>query len=712
LIFGSLGLLALLSATYVLHSARNAILYHQSWQSGMEFAYYLEHDFPLLEDTLAGRGDHAVIESELLSVANLGNVFRFEFNNAEGELTFVTGAFHPHTDGMGASHHTNNHDDGGAVAAHLNPSHDNVLIGDPASHRSGIDAIRSVIFGNEAYSHGHPGFTLSGTDDGSSMDGGDPFQFTGHHLDILSGDGITLPAAFVHMHHPLTDDAGGIRGAMTLYIDVSDRAILIDQVLFVASGSILALFVFAIAGPTFAYISASHAKKTADARVRFLAGHDSLTGAMNRGTLMPMVETSFIEGERLAVHLIDVDNFKYLNDIFGHDVGDCVLKTIVKRLKAVAGPSAYIARMGGDEFAIVQTGAPLEADINKLATDIVEAVGTPIEARGHSVAATVSVGSAASPDDGAYAARLIKSADLAMYQAKAKGRNGHCRYMAWMDQELDNRRLIEDRLKWALKQQQFTLNYQPLYKAGGTELSGFEALLRLNGEDGEPISPDVFVPIAEQMGLIEEIGNWVLNTGCKFAATWPEGLKLAVNLSVGQFSSGQIVETVAKAMRDAGITPNRLELEITESMLMDDQRHALEQLRALKELGVSVAMDDFGTGYSSLAYLWQFPFDRLKIDQSFMRGFDDQSPRITRIVETIIGLGHTLEMDITAEGVETGAQLEMLRSARCDQIQGFFLGRPGTETEAMAIIMAYQNQKSPSALRSAETNLSLTRKEA
>jgi len=308
--------------------------------------------------------------------------------------------------------------------------------------------------------------------------------------------------------------------------------------------------------------------------------------------------------------------------------------------------------------------------------------------REQSIIATVSVGVALAPDDGNDPERLLKSADLALYKAKADGRNCIRFFQPEMDAELLARSKLEKTIREALLHDRFELHYQPLFEISARRLTGFEALIRLPAEDGTFIPPLVFIPVAEELRLIDQIGAWVLQEACRTAITWPENLTVAVNLSPAQFSAGNVSAVVAAALNEAGLAPHRLELEITETLLLRDSAAVMAELQALKAMGVSIVMDDFGTGYSSLSYLWRFPFDKIKIDRSFMQGFEGSGRDAKTIVKTIIALGRELNMRVTVEGVETAAQAAFLDKVDGDQAQGYFFGRPVPASEVSARILA------------------------
>ena len=429
----------------------------------------------------------------------------------------------------------------------------------------------------------------------------------------------------------------------------------------------------------------------AQAQISHLAHHDALTGLANRTQLVAKLEKALAalpsRGGSIAVHFIDLDRFKNVNDTLGHDGGDFLLKTVADRLRSVTRADDTVARLGGDEFVVVQTGVNGRDQAEDFASRLVSAVKAPMKRGEEVTTATVSVGVALAPADGANPERLLKSADLALYKAKADGRNCVRFFVAEMDIELHARFKLERIIRDAVLHDRFQLHYQPLFEMLERRLIGFEALIRLPAEDGTLIPPLVFIPFAEDLGLIDKIGAWVLREACRTAATWPEHLTVAVNLSPAQFLLGSVSAIVAAALQETGLAAHRLELEITETLLLANSVDILGELQTLKAMGVAVVMDDFGTGYSSLSYLWRFPFDKIKIDRSFMQGFDGSGRDAKTIVKTIIALGRELNMRVTVEGVETAKQAAFLDSVDGDQAQGFFFGRPVPASELGAYIL-------------------------
>jgi diguanylate cyclase (GGDEF)-like protein len=431
--------------------------------------------------------------------------------------------------------------------------------------------------------------------------------------------------------------------------------------------------------------------RRAQALISHMAHHDALTDLANRTLLIERLKDALAaldaEGCSLAVHYIDLDRFKDVNDTVGHDGGDLLLKTIATRLCSVARADDVVARVGGDEFVVVQTGILDGDQADKFARRLVSAVTAPIKLGEQAMIPTVSIGVAMAPKDGVNPAQLFKSADLALYKAKADGRNCVRAFMSDMGADLHARFKLEKMIRDAVRDGNFVLHYQPIFEVVSRRLVGFEALLRLPDHDGKLIPPSEIIPLAEEMRLIDKIGAWALREACHTAAGWPETLSVAVNLSSAQFALGRVSEIVAKTLCEAGLAAHRLELEITEGLMLGNTDAIMAELDALKAMGVRIVMDDFGTGYSSLSYLWRFPFDKIKIDRSFMQGFDGTSHDATTVVKAIIALGRQLKMAVVVEGVETAAQLAFLEHADGDQAQGFLLGRPLPASEVSAIVL-------------------------
>jgi diguanylate cyclase (GGDEF)-like protein len=428
-------------------------------------------------------------------------------------------------------------------------------------------------------------------------------------------------------------------------------------------------------------------QRQAAARIAYLAHHDALTGLPNRVMLRERLSEMLgdvASGEALAVLGLDLDNFKEINDMLGHPFGDALLRQVADRLRAATSSSDVVARMGGDEFTIVQSGGAQPEAATSLATRLIEKLSAPYELDGHHVRVGTSVGVALAPADGVDADQLLKSADLALYRAKAEGR-GVCRFFeAEMNEKMQARRQLEIDLRKALPNGEFELYYQPLLNLKSNSVEGFEALLRWNHPQRGRISPAEFIPLAEEIGMITPIGEWVLRQACAEAVNLPEHIKVAVNLSPAQFTTRNLVASVFNALAAAGLPASRLELEITESVLLEDTDLALTVLHQLRALGVLIAMDDFGTGYSSLSYLQKFPFDKIKVDRSFIMDLNENSGSMA-VLRAVASLGASLGVTTTAEGVETEAQLVAVRGEGISQIQGYLVSVPKPMHEIIKI---------------------------
>jgi diguanylate cyclase (GGDEF)-like protein/PAS domain S-box-containing protein len=431
-------------------------------------------------------------------------------------------------------------------------------------------------------------------------------------------------------------------------------------------------------------------RKEAAERIAHLAFHDALTGLPNRAVftdhLARIVAKSGECDEPVAVLCIDLDGFKAVNDIYGHPAGDALLIAVAQRLRAAVRGHELVARLGGDEFAVVQAGGQQPDHAGLLAGRILEALVEPFALGSDIVRISGSVGVALFPADAADPESLVKNADMALYRAKAEGRGTVRFYEAAMDEALRRRRQLEADLRQSIGRGELSVHYQPLADLESGAILGFEALLRWrHGRLGD-IGPAVFIPLAEESGLILEISDWVLREACAEAARWSPPLKLSVNLSPVQFTQGDLAAEVEAVLAETGLDPTRLELEITEGLLIKDADKAIIILERLKALGVQIAMDDFGTGYSSLSYFRMFPFDKVKIDQSFIRDMIG-NPQARAIIRSVIGLGRGLGMPVVAEGVETAEQLDALRAEGCDQAQGYWISRPGPIAHFEGIVM-------------------------
>ncbi len=413
-------------------------------------------------------------------------------------------------------------------------------------------------------------------------------------------------------------------------------------------------------------------------RLAFMAHHDALTGLANRGLLNDRIDltlTRVRRGEEAAVLFLDLDHFKSVNDTFGHATGDELLKIVAGRLRGGLRDTDTIARLGGDEFAILLVGAKQPEGAGVVARRIVDLMSVPFIIDGQQIEIGTSIGIATAPHDAETTTGLLKCADLALYKAKAEGRGVHRFFEAEMDTRMLARQRLEQDLRTAVSQGGLTLHYQPLVNLETSEVSGFEALLRWDHEERGMISPADFIPLAEETGLIIPIGQWVLKQACRDAAAWSKPLKVAVNLSRAQLMNCGMVEAVAAILAETGLSPDRLQLEITETAVMQDADKAKHVLDRMRSIGVEIAIDDFGTGHSSLSCLRSFPFNKIKIDRSF---FNDLTTSLESrsILRTIVALAKVLGMSTTAEGIETAEQLDIVRAEGCGEMQGYFFSQP------------------------------------
>ena len=424
-----------------------------------------------------------------------------------------------------------------------------------------------------------------------------------------------------------------------------------------------------------------------EARIQHLARHDALTELPNRIQFLEEMansEAAIERGEKTAVLCIDLDHFKSVNDTLGHAIGDKVLKQVSARLWGTTRETDVLARLGGDEFSLLLRPIDKPGDAAAIAERIVRTMAAPFMIDGHQIAIGASVGIAIAPEDGDTTDVLMKNADMALYRAKSEGRSTFHFFEKDMDAAIQKRRMIEAGLRAALSLHELRLVFQPLVGLKENRVTCFEALLRWT-HGTTIISPAEFIPIAEETGLIVPIGEWVLREACEAAANWPSDARVAVNLSPVQFKNKRLFETVHNILAETGLPPTRLELEITESLLLNDNEQTLQTLHRLRAIGIRISMDDFGTGYSSLSYLRAFPFDKIKIDRSFMRDLESRGDSLA-IIKAVIGLGHSLGMSTTAEGVETEEQLKAVREQGCNEVQGFLFSPPLEPIQVLALL--------------------------
>ena len=505
----------------------------------------------------------------------------------------------------------------------------------------------------------------------------------GRHLEM--GDGrrkTNRPDDYAEAYVPINRD-GEIVGLVEVYVDVTEKAALMWEQMYVGLAITLGLAAVAVLhGAYTGYLI--HRARRAHTKIDELAHNDMLTSLPNRAHFQAAVEQRILGAEeaekRVALIFIDLDRFKEVNDLLGHQAGDRLLRQVGNEIRSCLQVGELPARIGGDEFAVAVNVSDDPQRPLDLATAIVEAISDISDIEGIPASIGASLGIALAPEHATTLIDLQKCADVALYKSKSAGRGRWTLYEPGMDEALRVRNLLRMRLRSALDDGTFELYFQPLHSAQKNSLVSFEALLRLPDGEGAYISPADFIPVAEAMGLTPRLGAWVLEEACRAAADWPSDLSISVNLSPQQFDEN-VVEVVRKALANSGLAPNRLELEVTEGLLIRDPARVGRQLHELKALGAKIAMDDFGTGYSSLSYLWQFPFDKVKVDRSCFSSLEE-SESVREVLRTVVAMGDAMDLKITAEGIETEAQRTFAREAGYAELQGYLFHRPmpGTNT--------------------------------
>ncbi len=594
--------------------------------TALRYAEVVAATVPGLDEVFEGAAPRGETLQQLRRLRQVGEIFRFKLFDREGRQLLVSDVL----------------DQGGAADAPPGPS--------IAEHQGQRNVnVQQIVLGGSNF------------------------------IELKSGAGkADRPPWYSEAYVPVLSD-GRVMGVVEVYVDQTRAEAGIHQEYgrVALTVALLMLLLAAVAG--WRGVRHLRAQRQAEERVHYLAQHDILSGALNRASFGEALDHAAWrhgqDGARIAVLCIDLDDFKEVNDAFGHAAGDEVLRTVTLRLRELVRHGDQIARLGGDEFAVLQDGVSGPADVARLAQRIVERLAEPHEIASRKVVCGASVGAAVFGSDASTVSDLLHKADLALYRAKSEGRGGFSFYDAELDQQLQSQRDLVRDLREAIAGDALALHYQPQYDADGRSLVGYEALLRWQHPTRGNVPPGEFVGLAERAGLIEALGAWVLQRACREAAGWPPSLAVSVNLSAAQFRSDDLLATVAAALDASGLPAGRLELEITESLLMSNTDRVLHTLHALSSIGVRIAMDDFGTGYSSLAYLWRFPFDKVKIDRSFTQGLGSD-PKVGLIVRSIISLAHSMEIRVNAEGVETTDQLGALQRYGCDELQGFLLGRP------------------------------------
>jgi diguanylate cyclase (GGDEF)-like protein len=523
---------------------------------------------------------------------------------------------------------------------------------------------------------------------------------------LLEGSDLeSLPAIYAISYQPIVV-RGEVAGVLKTFVDQTEKHAKFDRWLSTVGVSFAVLIALAFGVPAIVLRVRSQQKeaaeqtaeflaierKVAQVRSEFLAQRDELTRLMNRPTLLARLSKRLTRleesGHKLAIHNIDIDQLRRINDEHGYDIGDGLIRAVAETLSGAIGESDLVGRISGNGFLIVQDEIERASEASRFAHRIKDALDRPFVVKGLDLACGASIGIAVAPAHGTTAEALLHSSELALTSAQAPGvRDDVCLFEVGMEEQIRRRHELETLVREAAASESFELHFQPVVNAEDGAPVYFEALLRLARPDGSFVPPSVFVPIAEDLGLINAIGAWALNRACTAAASWPKPLGVAVNLSPAQFASDDLCDIVSAALERSGLEPRRLELEITEGLLLNDTESVLKQLQALKATGVTTAMDDFGTGYSSLGYLWRFPFDKIKIDRSFMIGWEAKDRHIAHILRTIVTLGHILDMLVTAEGVEAADQASLLRDLGCDFLQGYHFSRPLPEAEVLPYLL-------------------------
>lgn len=478
---------------------------------------------------------------------------------------------------------------------------------------------------------------------------------------------------------PIIEKDSTVARVYVLEMDQSSAATMSKAALVAASMMTSLLIVMGYSVPAAIAFRRIRERWQAESQIRFLAMHDPLTSLPNRMQLEHRLDEAVARTKRrgslVAVMCLDLDRFKEVNDTLGHQTGDELLRQAADRLRACVRETDVVSRLGGDEFTLVVEDVEKPDDMVPVARRICDELARPFEVNGHVVTVSGSIGISLGPMEGVTPSILMNNADLALYRAKNDGRNTFRFFEAEMDRAVRERRRLANDLRRALRNNELTIHYQPQFDLRTGHLNGYEALARWPHPEEGLIPPDVFIPIAEEAGMIGILGEWVLNTACRYAANWPDSLVLAVNVSSAQFGAQDIVATVRAALEESGLPASRLMLEVTETVLMKNSEESIQDLERLNDLGISLALDDFGTGYSSLSYLTRFPVRKIKIDRSFVENIGKEG-QSDAVIGTIVGLGKTLNVTITAEGVETVGQAQYLRDLGCAEVQGFLFGRP------------------------------------
>ena len=663
-------------ANFLTKTGKQAILHAQAETTADQWVRYIEHVVPELSDIASGAEPSNDALMFFAHGIDTSSVMNYRLYDAAGRLRLAGGA-----DAYDAAELERSEPDVRAVLETKRALlHFDVYPTGSEPERAHTPSLDSVPESqHEHHTHMAPGHIDHG---GVHHDHHQDMAMLTYLLPVSSRQVVTA------FFHPIF---AGERLAGVLHIELDHSVIArsIKSTFRALSIGLTLILILAVTPPFFFGWRKSIQRAHAEKEARHLAYHDPLTHIPNRRYAHEEIEKR-LKGETdaddvLALLCLDLDGFKSINDAFGHAAGDELLRQAVTRLTALLGRDDIVARLGGDEFLVLpKPGTPKEV-VKRLAANIVESFRQPFEIGEQEASCGVSIGIVFADHSWKDRDQLLHAGDVALYEAKARGRQCAVLFETSMEERLRRRREIESDLRQALSRDELTLHYQPQFDIRTKTLVGFEALTRWQHPTLGLLPPSDFIEIAEELKLIDAISHWVMQQACKAAMGWSRPLKVAVNVSVVEFEQGNLVRTIEDALSESGLTPERLEIEITETVLMTNTDLAIETLKQVRNLGVSVAMDDFGTGYSSLGYLCKFPFDKLKIDRSFLLS-NEQSKQSRRIIETIITLGRSLDLDVVAEGVEHAEQLAMLEALSCREAQGFHLGRPMPAAEAKLFV--------------------------
>lgn len=619
-----IGFLAIMLAVGNLASTRtvNAVIEANAERKAVNWAMYLSETLPDLPELIATGKVNAEQKAVIAKAVRVADVFRFKLFNADAQMVLIS-------DALGVPLET------GAVTDHNGHA-------------------RLVL---------ETGALQIDVQDGTQKQNR-PDLYVEAYVPVLAWDGET---------------SGEPIGVVEVYLDQTQVATLFRNNFIFLAGELGFVVLLSFGVPFLAYIFKMRQQVKTGEKVRQLSSRDQLTGLHNRTTFFQNVEDARQSGrldlQRAAIIFIDLDNFKAINDTFGHKAGDAFLRHVGNAISSHLADDDLAARFGGDEFVFISANRTM-AQIEALISSLREAVSLPVRTDGIALTGHLSLGVHFEEGVELSLRDRMHKADIALYQAKLLGRNTWVLFTPDLEEKIARRRFVEECIIAGFPQSRFEVHYQPLIAQSSKEVVGFEALLRLKDADGNYIAPAEFIPVAEEAGEIKKLGVWVLREAAKTAATWPDPLFVSVNLSAKQFADGKLVATVRDALDAARLAPNRLELEVTENILIEHEETVTGQLKALSEMGVSLAMDDFGTGYSSLGYLWKYAFDKIKVDRSFISSPTEIEGKSLHVLDTIIELGHRLDMTVTVEGIETEDQVHALRHLSCDHFQGFYYGVP------------------------------------